>query len=283
MRIKKTKKYMLKFVRANASKYLNFMKEVGGAIYPEPYQGQHQVVVMMRDLAVGVDELANLDIPQVFSTPQQLVDRLVWLKDLAEKNRIKADEIGKKNDWLDDVTYLFEASDEIALATTYALSLLKSTPAEATAIGKSIYLLDKLTSVAAGIKQRHKKNGKSRPTLQIKDEYDVQDLLHGVLAIGFEDVRRETYTPSYAGTTARTDFLLDPEEIVIEVKMTRKGLLRKQLIQELIIDIAYYKNIANCKHLICAIWDSGKYLTNPAALRDLEKKNPGFVTVVVMR
>ena len=282
MRIKKTKKYMLEFVQANASKYLKFMKEVGGCIYPEPYKGQHEVVVMMRDLAFAVDELANLSIPKVFATPLQLVDRLVWLRDLAEENRTKADAIGKRTDWMDDVTYLFETSNEITQATNYALSLLESTPAEASAIAKVTYLLSKLTSVAAGIKQRHKKNGISRPTLQVKDEYDVQDLLQGVLAIGFDDVRREIYTPSYAATTSRADFILVPEEMIIEVKMTRKGLSRTKLVQELIIDIAYYKNVANCKHLVCAIWDTGKLLTNPASLRDLEINNPGFVTVLVM-
>jgi hypothetical protein len=37
-------------------------------------------------------------------------------------------------------------------------------------------------------------------------------------------VRREEWTPSYAGGSAKADFLLKEEGIVIEVKKTRQGL-----------------------------------------------------------
>ena len=37
----------------------------------------------------------------------------------------------------------------------------------------------------------------NRPTLTIGDEYDVQDLLHALLRLHFEDVRPEEWTPSY--------------------------------------------------------------------------------------
>ncbi|MEI6002257.1 hypothetical protein H3V53_35580 [Paraburkholderia bengalensis] len=35
------------------------------------------------------------------------------------------------------------------------------------------------------------------------DEYDVQDLLHGVLHLEFDDIRPEEWCPSYAGTGTR--------------------------------------------------------------------------------
>ena len=57
---------------------------------------------------------------------------------------------------------------------------------------------------------------------EIKDEYDVQDLLNALLRLNFDDVRPEEYTPSYAGSSTRVDFLLKKEKIVIEVKKTRK-------------------------------------------------------------
>jgi hypothetical protein len=38
-----------------------------------------------------------------------------------------------------------------------------------------------------------------RPTLEVEDEYDTQDLFHALLAIDFDDIRREEWTPSYAG------------------------------------------------------------------------------------
>ena len=61
-------------------------------------------------------------------------------------------------------------------------------------------------------------------TLDVEDEYDVQDLLHALLRLYFKDIRPEEWTPGYAGTSSSMDFLLHPEEIVIEVKKTRKGL-----------------------------------------------------------
>lgn len=58
----------------------------------------------------------------------------------------------------------------------------------------------------------------NRETLKIEDEYDVQDLLHALLLLYFDDVRAEEWTPSYAGKSSRMDFLLKNERVVIEVK-----------------------------------------------------------------
>ena len=42
----------------------------------------------------------------------------------------------------------------------------------------------------------------------MEDEYDVQDLFHALLTIYFEDIRKEEWSPSYAGGASRMDFLL---------------------------------------------------------------------------
>ncbi|GAF60916.1 hypothetical protein JCM18903_871 [Psychrobacter sp. JCM 18903] len=64
----------------------------------------------------------------------------------------------------------------------------------------------------------------NRSTLNINDEYDVQDLFHALLKLYFDDVRPEEYTPSYAGAASRTDFLLKNEQIIIELKKSRSAL-----------------------------------------------------------
>lgn len=43
----------------------------------------------------------------------------------------------------------------------------------------------------------------SRPTLDVADEYDVQDLLHSLLILDFEDIRTEGSIPSYSGVTKK--------------------------------------------------------------------------------
>ena len=71
------------------------------------------------------------------------------------------------------------------------------------------------------MKNRHDK----RAPLEIDDEYDVQDALHAILKLHFKDIREEEYTPSYAGSSSRVDFLLKEEQIVIEVKKLEKSWL----------------------------------------------------------
>ena len=93
----------------------------------------------------------------------------------------------------------------------------------------------------------------NRETLKIEDEYDVQDLLHALLLLYFDDVRAEEWTPSYAGKSSRMDFLLKNERVVIEVKKTRQGLADKELGDQLIIDVDRYKVHPDCKRLICFV------------------------------
>jgi len=122
-----------------------------------------------------------------------------------------------------------------------------------------------------------------RKTLEIEDEYDVQDLLHAILRLHFEDIRPEEWTPSYAGKSSRMDFLLKKERIVIETKKTRTPLKDGKIGEELIIDRAYYENHSDCDTLVCFVYDPEGRIGNPHGLeRDLEKHNgPLNVRVIV--
>jgi len=118
------------------------------------------------------------------------------------------------------------------------------------------------------LKNRHN----NRDTIEIKDEYDVQDLLHSILKLHFRDVREEEYTPSYGGSSTRMDFLLKNENIVIEVKKTREKLSDKEIGEQLILDVAHYKNHPNCSFLKCFVYAPENRLKNPRGLEsDLNK------------
>jgi len=124
----------------------------------------------------------------------------------------------------------------------------------------------------------------NRPTVNIQDEYDVQDLLHSLLWIYFEDVRPEEYTPSYAGKSSRMDFLLKQEAIVIEVKKTRPGLDAKEISTQLIEDIERYKSHPDCKSLICFVYDPEGYIPNPRGIEaDLKREENPFPVRVLIR
>jgi hypothetical protein len=118
--------------------------------------------------------------------------------------------------------------------------------------------------VARQLRHRHE----DRPTLALGDEYDVQDPMHALLLLHFDDVRPEEWTPSYAGGSSRMDFLLKAEKIVLETKMTRKGLGAREVADQLIIDTARYKSHPDCKCLICLVYDPDERITNPAGIEN---------------
>ncbi|MCW5235839.1 hypothetical protein D5047_05810 [Verminephrobacter eiseniae] len=124
--------------------------------------------------------------------------------------------------------------------------------------------------VARQLRVRHS----NRTTLEIDDEYDVQDLLHTLLKLNFDDVRREEWTPSYAGGSARADFLLKKEGIVIEAKKTRQGLSVSDIGVQLLVDISRYQAHPDCKQLVCFIYDPEGRIGNPVGLeRDIERSS----------
>jgi REase_DpnII-MboI len=112
----------------------------------------------------------------------------------------------------------------------------------------------------------------NRTSIEIKDEYDVQDLFHAILKLKFNDIREEEYTPSYAGSSTRVDFLLKNENIVIEIKKTRDRLADKEVGEQLILDVTHYKNHPNCKKLKCFVYDPESRIKNPRGLEgDLKR------------
>ena len=132
--------------------------------------------------------------------------------------------------------------------------------------------------VARQLRDRHD----DRPTIEIEDEYDVQDLLHALLTLHFDDIRPEEWTPSYAGSSSRMDFLLKNEQIVIETKKSRKGLGAKEVGEQLIVDIAKYQNHPDCRTLICFVYDSEMRIPNPKGIENDLNRTEGDLTVKVI-
>ncbi|MBT3286958.1 MAG: transposase [Victivallales bacterium] len=115
----------------------------------------------------------------------------------------------------------------------------------------------------------HRRKGAQQ--LTFSSEYDVQDLLHALLRPWVSDIRPEEFTPSYAGSSTRMDFLLPVYALVIELKFVRDRSHAKRVGDELIIDIDHYRAHPTCKTIWCAIYDPDHFLTNAEGLRtDLE-------------
>lgn len=141
-------------------------------------------------------------------------------------------------------------------------------------------ICSKFHLVARQLRSRHA----GRPTLDVQDEYDVQDLMHALLWLHFSDVRSEEYTPSYAGKASRIDFLLKQESIVVELKMTRSGLGAKELSSQLIEDIHRYQSHPDCQALLCFVYDPAGLIPNPRGIEaDLNRNGEPFPVRVLIK
>jgi REase_DpnII-MboI len=116
-----------------------------------------------------------------------------------------------------------------------------------------------------------------RDTLKIADEYDAQDLYHALLRIFFTDVRPEEWTPSYAGSSMRIDFVLPEHGLAIELKRARKSMTKKTLGAELTVDVENYGKHPDVRHLVCLVFDHEGIIENPRGLeRDLSRVHEGL-------
>lgn len=158
-----------------------------------------------------------------------------------------------------------EAAALLILVNRASDRLSLSSPGNA--VEQIVALCRRFPLFAERLGSRHKQ----RAPFEITDEYDVQDLLHAILKLHFDDVRPEECTPSYAGSSSRVDFHLPKERIVVEAKMTRASLGQKGVADQLIIDANRYRTAPGVETLICLVYDPGKRCQNPTALeRDVE-------------
>jgi len=148
---------------------------------------------------------------------------------------------------------------------------------EDTQILEQLFL--KFHSVVKQLQERQR----GRKPFNVENEYDVQDLLHGLLRIYFDDVRPEEYCPSYAGTSARIDFFLKNEQIVIEAKMASKRHGRKKIAEELILDKEYYRKKEGSRILYCLVYDPDEMIKNPRGFEsDLNERGENFEAKVLV-
>ena len=114
---------------------------------------------------------------------------------------------------------------------------------------------------------------KGVPCLSFDSEYDIQDLLHSQLRPWIADIRPEEFTPSYAGSATRMDFLLPRYSLVLETKRVRDKSHAAKIGNELIVDIEHYRKHQKCDRLWCVIYDPVRLLPNPSGLvADLDGK-----------
>lgn len=154
---------------------------------------------------------------------------------------------------------------EISAVTDKLLSRLNQTLEEKV---QPIMILERIFNHFHQVARQLRNRFNGRQTLDVSDEYDVQDLLHSLLKLYFDDIRPEEWTPNYAGGSSRMDFLLKDEQLVVEVKKTRDTLRDKLIGEQLIVDIIKYKEHPDCRTLVCFIYDVDGFIANQAGLEN---------------
>jgi hypothetical protein len=105
-----------------------------------------------------------------------------------------------------------------------------------------------------------------RPTLEIEDDHDLQDLLCALLKVEFDEVATEEWTPPYTGGTPRTMLLINRDQIAVVAKKTRSGLSAKELADQVTSDSAYYRAQGRGSALFCFMYDPEGRIGSPKRL-----------------
>jgi hypothetical protein len=142
-------------------------------------------------------------------------------------------------------------------------------------------LVSSLRRLASALRPLVKRR-RGRAGISVSDEYDLQDLVESLLKSLYNDVRPEERTPSYAGASSVMDFLLKDDAIAVEVKVTAKGRLPKQIKNELLVDIHDYQQHPSVRTLIAVVYDLASTFDNPVGFeKDLSGRH-GNIDVIVL-
>jgi DpnII restriction endonuclease len=151
---------------------------------------------------------------------------------------------------------------KVAAPPARSTSPAGSTVASADAVGLLRKIGNRFHAVARQLRLRHE----GRPTLEVEDEFDAQDVVHALLCLEFDEIRRESWQPGYAGGASHTYFVAPRDRIVIEVKKTRQGLGAKEIAGQLDHDTLYYWTHPDCQTLFCFVYDPEARVGDPYGL-----------------
>lgn len=158
---------------------------------------------------------------------------------------------------------VFRNLNKSPLLPTSAFSPLDPGPQLAQAASDPVALVKFVCGRFHAVVRQLRLRGEHRATLQVEDEIDVQDLLHALLRVQFNDIDTDEWTPSYSSGALRTTLLLDESRLAVIVKKTRPGLTAKDLTDQLRVDAARYRFHGRCTTLLFFMYDPDGRIGNP--------------------
>jgi hypothetical protein len=116
--------------------------------------------------------------------------------------------------------------------------------------------------------RRLRNRQRNKNSLEMADEYDVQDLLGAILEAYFDDVIKEDPNPKWGGKSTRVDLVIKKAKILIEIKRPRMAQPEGDVSDALSADIPHYRKRQDCNTLFCFIFDPDHRITNPTVFKD---------------
>jgi hypothetical protein len=102
-----------------------------------------------------------------------------------------------------------------------------------------------------------------RPTLEVEDERDVQDLLYALLRYEHEEVAIHEWTPPYLDSAPSIALVLRRHHLAVIGEKTKPGCGQREIGQQLIADAQEFSPVAGFQTLVCFIYDPDGRIGNP--------------------
>ncbi len=116
-----------------------------------------------------------------------------------------------------------------------------------------------LTEFSNSVRKITSNRRKNHPNFEIRDEYDVQDILYVMLKSVFPNLKEEDPIPKVGGTYSKVDFIIREHNILIEVKMIKESDQNEtKFAKELKEDLESYYECQWLKKLFCFVYDPYK-------------------------
>ncbi|WP_288461536.1 hypothetical protein [uncultured Chryseobacterium sp.] len=129
---------------------------------------------------------------------------------------------------------------------------------------------DILNNFSNAIQKIIKNRRKDHPNFEIKDEYDVQDILYVILKSVFPNLRDEDAIAKVGAKTTKIDLIIREEKILVEVKMIKdKDSNETNSIEQLKVDFESYHECKWLRKLFCFVYDPYKKTRDISNFNDL--------------
>ena len=122
-----------------------------------------------------------------------------------------------------------------------------------------------------------------RPTIDVEDERDVQDLMFTLLRYELEEVSTHEWVPPYQAPTPSVAMALPRHHLVMLAKKTRSGHGAREIAQELIVDGQEFSPANGHQSIACFVYDPDGRIGNPRSLEaELTKVSDAQVIEVII-